>query len=158
LSTFLAADDAPEDFTALFLGPLSPESAEEHAARATAARDVLADLREEAERDTITARNAAYAEALMNVARCQAAHPEDRTACVGPKTAVRIVDRHGEAVLACVHHGARMYASLIGPRVYPMPGHDRAAIDVYRRALELPPFVWLRRTPGRCCDPFRSAA
>ncbi|MFD5319341.1 hypothetical protein [Streptomyces sp. NPDC127098] len=61
---------------------------------------------------------------------------------------VRIVDQHGTSVLACVHHGARLYASLTGPRVYPTPGNDGAAIEVYNRAQTLPPFCWTTEKGG----------
>lgn len=86
---------------------------------------------------------------MSAAARCAAAHDADPTPCEGPQDAVRIVDRYGSEVLACVHHGARMYASLIGPRVYPMPGHDGAAIEAYQRAQDLPPFCWLPRGGDR---------
>lgn len=75
--------------------------------------------------------------------RCVAAHIEDPTPCEGPREAVRVADRIGGSVLACVHHGARLYASLDGARVYPQPGHDGAAIEVYYRAQRLRPFPWM---------------
>lgn len=75
-------------------------------------------------------------------ARCAAAHSDDPTLCEGAGDAVRIVDQRGTEILACVHHGARLYASLVGPRVYyvTVPG---AAIEVYNRAQHLPPFAWM---------------
>lgn len=57
---------------------------------------------------------------------------------------VRVVDRSGAELLACVHHGARLYASVDDPRVYPLPGHDGEALEVYYRAQRLEPFPWLR--------------
>ncbi|AEW94625.1 MULTISPECIES: type 2 periplasmic-binding domain-containing protein [Streptomycetaceae] len=78
-------------------------------------------------------------------ARCAAAHQDDPVPCEGPHDAVRVVDQHGAEVGACVHHGARLYASLIAPRVYP-GSVDGAAIEVYQRARALPPFPW---TEGR---------
>lgn len=81
----------------------------------------------------------------MNVVRCGAAHPDDRSVCEGPVDAVRLVDRRGDQVTGCVHHGARMLASLSGGRVYPGPGADHGcAVDVFRRAADLEPFCWLR--------------
>ena len=77
--------------------------------------------------------------------RCPAAHPEDPSPCEGPHDAVRIVDQHSTEVLACIHHGARLYASLERARVYPTPGNDGAAIEVYRRAQTIQPFEWMKR-------------
>lgn len=74
--------------------------------------------------------------------RCEAAHPDDRTRCEGPP-AVTILDLLGTEVTGCVHHAARMYASLESPRVYPLPGHDGAAFTVYQRAQTIRPFCWL---------------
>ncbi|WP_246144819.1 hypothetical protein [Actinacidiphila oryziradicis] len=90
--------------------------------------------------------------------RCDAAHPDDPTPCEGPHDAVEIRDRFMSrardaitvGTLGCVHHGARMLASLDGGRVYPGPSGapgDAAAIDAYQRAQALPPFAW--RTTGR---------
>jgi hypothetical protein len=62
---------------------------------------------------------------------------------------VRIVDQHGTGVDGCVHHAARMYASLIGPRVYPLPGQDGAAIETYTIAQGLEPFPWVSERGGR---------
>lgn len=81
---------------------------------------------------------------MTDQTRCAAAHAEDPTPCEGPHDAVRIVDQLGAETLACVHHGARLYASLDRPRVYPMPGHDQAALEVYTRAQGIEPFEWMR--------------
>jgi hypothetical protein len=53
---------------------------------------------------------------------------------------VRVVDQHGAEATGCVHHAAVLHASLVRPRVYPSPGHQGAAIEVYRRAQSLEPF------------------
>jgi hypothetical protein len=85
----------------------------------------------------------------MAADRCPATHAEDPTPCEGGQV-VRVVDQQGTSVSGCVHHGARLYASLIRPHVYPLPGHDGAALEVYKRAQDLPPFPWMdRRQPGR---------
>ncbi|MEW1719613.1 hypothetical protein [Streptomyces sp. NPDC093109] len=55
----------PEDFRALFLGECG-ESAEERRIREAAARDVLAELIEEAQTDEIGRLNAAYATLLSS--------------------------------------------------------------------------------------------
>lgn len=82
--------------------------------------------------------------ALAPASRCAAAHPEDPTPCgAGPRDAVRVLDEQGAEVVGCVHHAARLYASMERPRVYPMPGHDQAAIEVYQLAQTLRPFCWL---------------
>ncbi|MET8544109.1 hypothetical protein ABZW03_26185 [Kitasatospora sp. NPDC004799] len=73
---------------------------------------------------------------------CEAAHPEDASPCEGPRDAVTVVDRNGDAAKACVHHGTRLYASLIGPRVYPGSVPD-AAIEVFNRAQTTSAFAWL---------------
>ncbi|MFE5579866.1 hypothetical protein [Kitasatospora sp. NPDC056531] len=74
--------------------------------------------------------------------RCEAAHLGDASPCEGPRDAVTVLDRHGDAAKACVHHGIRLYASLIDPRVHPgsVPG---AAIEVYKRAQTTSAFAWL---------------
>ena len=77
--------------------------------------------------------------------RCPAAHPEDPSPCEGPHDAVRVLDQQGAEALGCVHHAARLYASLERPRVYPTPGNDGAALDVYRRAQTIEPFEWMKR-------------
>ncbi|MFG2820243.1 hypothetical protein ACGFX4_12530 [Kitasatospora sp. NPDC048365] len=74
--------------------------------------------------------------------RCEAAHLGDPSPCQGPRDAVTVLDRHGDSAAACVHHGIRLYASLIGPRVHPgsVPG---AAITVHQRAQTTSAFAWL---------------
>ena len=86
---------------------------------------------------------------MTGVGRCPAAHPEDPAPCEGP-VVVQVTDAFGGEVVGCVLHGARLYASLTDPRVYPLPGAaEGAAIEVYRRAQALPPFAWRERdTPG----------
>ncbi|MFD8785965.1 hypothetical protein [Kitasatospora sp. NPDC059599] len=74
--------------------------------------------------------------------RCEAAHLGDASPCEGLLDAVTVLDRHGDAAKACVHHGARLYASLIDPRVRPGSVPD-AAIDVYYRAQNTSAFAWL---------------
>lgn len=86
---------------------------------------------------------------MTAVERCPAAHAEDPTPCGGPQV-VRVVNQAGASMSGCVHHAARLYASLIRPHVYPLPGHDGAALEVYYRAQDLPPFPWVdRRQSGR---------
>jgi hypothetical protein len=75
---------------------------------------------------------------------CPAAHPLDPRPCQGRADAVRIVDRAGAGVEACLLHGAVLLASLDGGRVYPANGPGGSAIAVYTRARELPPFDFLR--------------
>lgn len=77
----------------------------------------------------------------MSTDRCPAAHDEDPTPCEGP-VVVRVVDQLGTETTGCVHHAARLYASLDRPRVYPLPGHDGKAIEVYNRGHETLPFAW----------------
>ena len=86
----------------------------------------------------------------MNAPRCDAAHRDDPTPCEGPGDAVEVRDRFmsrardamSTGVLGCVHHGARMLASVDGGRICPGRTGDGAAIDAYRRAQVLPPFCW----------------
>ncbi len=73
--------------------------------------------------------------------RCPAAHPEDPTPCEGPADAVKVIDQHHSEVRGCVHHAARLYASLVGPRVYPV-AVESAALEVYYRAQRTEPFAW----------------
>jgi len=73
--------------------------------------------------------------------RCEAAHRDDPTGCEGAQDAVRIIDQHGTETPACVHHGARLYASLDKPLVHTGTVH-RAALAVYYRAQSTPPFAW----------------
>ncbi|MFJ8626239.1 hypothetical protein ACIRD3_25850 [Kitasatospora sp. NPDC093550] len=74
--------------------------------------------------------------------RCEAAHLGDASPCEGPLDAVTVLNRYGDAAKACVHHGTRLYASLIGPRVQPgsVPG---AAVEVHNRAQTTSAFAWL---------------
>ncbi|WP_063775096.1 hypothetical protein [Streptacidiphilus anmyonensis] len=74
---------------------------------------------------------------------CEAIHPEDHTACEGPQDAVRVSDQLGGSVLACVHHGARILATVTAATVAPAAVRG-AAIEAYRRAKETPPlaFQW----------------
>ncbi|MEU1287551.1 hypothetical protein [Kitasatospora sp. NPDC005856] len=74
--------------------------------------------------------------------RCEAAHLGDASPCEGPRDAVTVLDRRGDGAKACVHHGTRLYASLIDPRVHPgsVPG---AALDVHHRAQSTSAFAWL---------------
>ncbi|MEV7935266.1 hypothetical protein AB0O82_03905 [Kitasatospora sp. NPDC088264] len=76
--------------------------------------------------------------------RCEAAHVDDASPCEGPCDAVTVLDRHSDSAEACVHHGARLYASLIGPHVLPGSVPD-AAIEVRHRAQTTPAFAWLDR-------------
>lgn len=73
------------------------------------------------------------------VERCEAAHPEDRSACEGELDAVRVVDQVGDEVRGCVHHAAVVLASVEGSRVYP-GSVDGAAVEAFRRAQLLEPF------------------
>ncbi|WP_406739531.1 hypothetical protein OG365_39865 (plasmid) [Streptomyces sp. NBC_00853] len=72
---------------------------------------------------------------------CGGIHPEDRTACEGPQDAVRVSDPSGGVMLVCVHHGARVLATVTVATVSP-GSVPRAAIEAYRRAKETPPNVW----------------
>ena len=75
--------------------------------------------------------------------RCEAAHVADPRPCDGQRDAVRIVDRFGAGVEACVLHGAVLLASLDRGKVYLLHGPDGSAITVYTRAGELAPFDFL---------------
>lgn len=94
---------------------------------------------------------------MAGTERCQAAHRDDPTPCEGPHDAVEIRDRFMSrardamtvGTLGCVHHGARLLASIDGGRVYPGPSNDTGrtpgnsgAIDAYRRAQTTLPFAW----------------
>lgn len=80
----------------------------------------------------------------MDPKRCVAAHAEDPALCAGPKDAVVVLDQHGNKATGCELHAARLYASLIEPRVEPgsVPG---AATRVAKAAQELQPFPWRNR-------------
>ncbi|MGW1496818.1 hypothetical protein [Streptomyces sp. NPDC002402] len=84
----------------------------------------------------------------MNADRCQAAHRTDSSPCQGSGQAVQL--RSGNRVrLGCVHHAARMKATvgsvsvLVGPHGY--TGYswgDSAAHEALRRAEQLTPYDW----------------
>ncbi|GHJ22963.1 hypothetical protein [Streptomyces albus] len=65
--------------------------------------------------------------------RCGAA-AGSTTSCVGPRAVVRIVDRDGNEATGCVEHAADLYATWIGARLFPSPGHAEAVFEVYARA------------------------
>ena len=79
------------------------------------------------------------------MARCEAAHVEDKRPCEGPPTAVRIVDRTDAEATGCLLHGAALLASIEGGRVYPLDG---SAIEVYQRAQTMRPFDFARAVAG----------
>lgn len=81
--------------------------------------------------------------AIAEGPRCQAANAEDPTPCEGDREAVRVLDKVGGEALGCVHHAARLYATLDDPRVYPN-GENNAgkALEVYHRAADLKPWPW----------------
>lgn len=74
--------------------------------------------------------------------RCDAAHDADPTPCEGPHRAVAVIHSDGRETTGCVHHAARLLASLEGARLPPFAGLFPWALDVYLRAWELPPCVW----------------
>lgn len=74
------------------------------------------------------------------MAVCECAHPNDTTPCEGPGDAVRVSDGHGTTMTGCVHHGARILASLTDGTVEPGSA-PAAAITVYRAARRLPPMA-----------------
>lgn len=75
-------------------------------------------------------------------ARCSAAHPDDSSGCDSAPTSVRVVDSLGHEALGCIHHGARMLASIVGARVLP-GASGGAAIQTFNRARGTAPFSWL---------------
>ncbi|MDI5966447.1 hypothetical protein [Streptantibioticus silvisoli] len=108
----------------------------------------------------------------MTDSRCAAAHSTDPSPCEGPHDAVLIRERRAVAtrkrtgmggvaitgradldgVPGCVHHGARLLASMHGGHAYPGPSNDTgrepgdgAATEAYRRAKTLKPFDWVTR-------------
>jgi hypothetical protein len=85
--------------------------------------------------------------------RCAAAHADDTRPCDGPGDTVRIVDRTGEEMAACPLHGAALFASLDGSRVYPLNGPDGSAIAAYSRARTMRPFDF---TSSRSRSPRRA--
>ncbi len=81
--------------------------------------------------------------AIAEGPRCQAANAEDPTPCEGDREAVRVVDKLGGEALGCVHHAARLYATLEDPRVYPNgDANNGKALEVYHRAADLKPWPW----------------
>lgn len=90
--------------------------------------------------------------------RCGAAHPADPDPCTGAPV-VMVLDAENHGARGCEHHGARLLASLLGGRVYSLPGAEGAAIDVFKAAATLRPFCWLEgprkdQVCGRCRKPF----
>lgn len=49
----------------------------------------------------------------------------------GASAVVRIVDPTGAARVGCHEHAVRALRAIAGARVYPLDGHDGAAIDAY---------------------------
>lgn len=88
--------------------------------------------------------------------RCAAAHPDDASPCEGDQQVVRIVVG-ADAVLACVHHGARLYASVDGAEVHPVGAVDgpnaEAAREVVREATGMKPFFWMAATEPPAREP-----
>jgi hypothetical protein len=76
--------------------------------------------------------------------RCQSAHPEDPSPCVGPLDAVTVLDPGNRGAKGCEWHAARLLASLKGGRVY-SGSVPEAAIRVFKAAAELAPFAWVER-------------
>jgi NTP pyrophosphatase (non-canonical NTP hydrolase) len=92
--------------------------------------------------DVVRTRNARLAQLIgQEYSRCPAAHNDDPSECEGPQDAVRIVDQTGAEILACVHHGARLYASLDKPLAHSVTVQG-AAREVYTRAQTIPPCAW----------------
>ncbi|MFF8281068.1 hypothetical protein ACF05T_34315 [Streptomyces lateritius] len=84
--------------------------------------------------------------------RCSAAHHTDPSPCEGATDAVLLRDRHGAEKLGCVHHAARLRASL-KVAVFPGPsaytgyawGHD-APREALARAQRMTPYDWQTAT------------
>lgn len=75
--------------------------------------------------------------------RCGTADAHDPTPCEGTRHTVTVVDREGRQHTGCVHHSARLLASLEGARVHPAAAVlPWAVVEVYCRAAELPPYAW----------------
>ncbi|MBO8186296.1 hypothetical protein JW592_12570 [Streptomyces sp. DW4-2] len=74
--------------------------------------------------------------------RCAAADEADPTPCEGRRTAVTVLDRNGVQHTGCIHHTARLLASLEGARLHPSAAALPWACEVYCRAAQLPPFAW----------------
>ncbi|ARF57514.1 hypothetical protein [Streptomyces gilvosporeus] len=73
--------------------------------------------------------------------RCAAAAAEDPTPCGGPHDAATLIDRQGREIPGCLHHCARLLATLDGARVHPFVPTAHA-LEIYYRARELPPYAW----------------
>jgi hypothetical protein len=73
--------------------------------------------------------------------RCEAAHPEDRSACEGDPDAVRVIDHIGDELRGCVHHASVVLASVEGSRVCP-GSVEGAAVEAFTRARLREPFVF----------------
>lgn len=63
--------------------------------------------------------------------RCEAAHPDDRSACVGSPYSVEVINRFGHPAYGCVWHGSILFASLSQALMYPAQ-EDPAAVQVLR--------------------------
>ncbi|WP_345945299.1 hypothetical protein SALCHL_005753 [Streptomyces albus subsp. chlorinus] len=74
--------------------------------------------------------------------RCAAADEADPTPCEGRPAAVTVIARDGTQHTGCVHHTARLLASLEGARLHPSAAALPWACEVYCRAAQLPPFAW----------------
>lgn len=83
-------------------------------------------------------------ESLSTVRHCPAAHPDDRSECVGATDAVIVVDQAGHRVAGCVGHASAMLAAVAGSHVYPgaVPG---AAVEAWRAAQERTAFDFMAR-------------
>jgi hypothetical protein len=76
-----------------------------------------------------------------NVERCEAAHPQDTSACEGQPGAVRVVDEVGDELHGCVHHASVVLASVAGSRAYP-GSVAGAAVEAFTRAQLREPFAF----------------
>ncbi|MFE9330020.1 hypothetical protein [Streptomyces sp. NPDC006925] len=74
--------------------------------------------------------------------RCAAADQADPTPCEGRLTVVTVIDRNGAQHTGCIHHTARLLASLEGARLHPSAAVLPFACEVYCRADQLLPFPW----------------
>ncbi|WP_344565730.1 hypothetical protein [Streptomyces axinellae] len=74
--------------------------------------------------------------------RCPAADAKDPTPCEGRRSAVTVLTGDGRQYTGCVHHTARLLASLEGARLHPSAAALPWAVEVYCRAAQLPPFAW----------------
>lgn len=79
--------------------------------------------------------------------RCQAAHPDDPSLCVGPHDAVTVLDRNDRGATGCEHHAARLLASIVGGRAFSHPEHSGAATRAHKAACDLHPFAWYEDAP-----------